>query len=356
MTWHGAARTLTAIGLFGAAVCAPTSIVLARPKEPPVVEAPPPPLPPAGPVALPVRSLADAAAFQAYLERVGGASAAFTSAAAVGQTLRDASAFSTRALVRDAVAYGAIAALQDQQFVAELRAAGTSPENRRLMAGYLMNDPGYALLFRGSNRAAGLARAALESGGLRLYGAGKAVRQASYDMQHQAWSKLEVEGRPARLAAVEAEGRGSLPEAADHVEALQRAESGAAPLPISAGSLAPPYTPLVAKAIQLAAIAALGEASDELYDRLAGLAADDYSETCLHIAKLNLYQCLAVAKPNYEDAFCAGQHAMMDTGACLVRNAGGLTPFELGPPPPNPAFKRVVLTPPAHATRRAKKK
>jgi hypothetical protein len=351
-------RALTAIGLMGAAVCAPIAITLARPRAPAVVEAPPPPLPPAGPVALPARSLADAAAFQAYLERVGGASAAFTSGAAVGQTLRDSAAFSTRALVRDAVAYGAIAALQDQQFVNELRAAGNSPDNRRLMAGYLMADPGYAFLFRGSSHAAGLARVALENGGLRLYNAGKAVRQASYDMQHQPWSKLEVEGRPARLAAVEAEGRGSLPDAADHMEALRSAETGAAPMSISAGSLAPPYTPLVAKAVQLAAIAALGEGSDELYDRIASLAAEETTDNCLHIAKLNLYQCLAVAKPNYEDAFCAGQHAMVDTGACLVRGAGGLTPFELGPPPPAPVFKRVVVSrrPAAHGAHRAKKK
>jgi hypothetical protein len=114
----------------------------------------------------------------------------------------------------------------------------------------------------------------------------------------------------------------------------------------------------VAKAVQLAAIAALGEASDDLYDRLSGLAAEESTDNCLHIAKLNLYQCLAVAKPNYEDAFCAGQHAMVDTGACLIRNAGGLTPFELGPPPPTPAFKRVVVSrrPAARAVRRPRKK
>ena len=40
------------------------------------------------------------------------------------------------------------------------------------------------------------------------------------------------------------------------------------------------------------------------------------------MAKLNLYQCLAVARPNYEDVFCLGQHAMMDTGRCMIRAAG----------------------------------
>src|SRR5258707_5177387 len=135
-------------------------------------------------------------------------------------------------MIRGAIAYAAIAALQDQQFVAELRAAGNSPDNRRLMAGYLMADPAYALLFKDSDRAAGLAREALGGAGLKLYATGKAVRQASYDIQHQPWSKLDVEARPTRLAAVEAQGRQPPPNAADHVDALQRAIAGGATLPI----------------------------------------------------------------------------------------------------------------------------
>ncbi|HEY2483460.1 MAG TPA: hypothetical protein VGI30_14880, partial [Caulobacteraceae bacterium] len=129
---------------------------------------------------------------------------------------------------------------------------------------------------------------------------------------------------------------------------------GAAPLRVSGGDLAPPYTPLVAKAVQLAAIAALGEASDELYDRLAGLAADEPTNICLHIAKLNLNQCLAVAKPNYEDIFCAGQHAMMDTGACMVRNAGLSLPAE--PPAIGPIVTfRAEKPRPEHPVRRARR-
>jgi len=39
---------------------------------------------------------------------------------------------------------------------------------------------------------------------------------------------------------------------------------------------------------------------------------------CLRLAKLNLYQCLASAGPHYEDIFCLGQHAMIETGQCVV--------------------------------------
>ena len=51
--------------------------------------------------------------------------------------------------------------------------------------------------------------------------------------------------------------------------------------------------------------------------------AEPNSANCLNMSKLNLYQCLAVAKPHYEDVFCLGQHILMDTGRCLIRGAGG---------------------------------
>jgi hypothetical protein len=336
MIWLRGARALAVIGVAGAMAGAPMLVALARPEPPPEIDAPPPPAP-AGPVMLPQRTLADAAAFEAYMERVGATSPAFTDGQSVAHALKDAGAYEPDDMVRGAVAYAAVAALENQTFVAEVRAAGNSPDNRRLMVGYLMADPGYALLFKGSDGAAGLAKEALSSTGLKLYGAGKTVRQASYDIQHQDWSKTEVADRTGRLAAMESEGRSPLPEASDHIGALQQAASGAQPLPITAGPAAPPYTPLVARAIQLAAIAALGEATDDSYDRLASLAIDDTTHTCLHMAKLNLYQCLAVAKPNYEDVFCMGQHGMEDTGACLVRNAGVALPAEPPPPPAAPA-------------------
>jgi type II secretory pathway component GspD/PulD (secretin) len=46
------------------------------------------------------------------------------------------------------------------------------------------------------------------------------------------------------------------------------------------------------------------------------------SASCFNMSKLNLYQCLAVAGPHYEDIFCLGQHAMIDTGTCVLKAAG----------------------------------
>jgi hypothetical protein len=36
-----------------------------------------------------------------------------------------------------------------------------------------------------------------------------------------------------------------------------------------------------------------------------------------------------VAKPNYEDMFCMGQHAMKDTGACVVKSAYSTVPVDV---------------------------
>jgi hypothetical protein len=53
--------------------------------------------------------------------------------------------------------------------------------------------------------------------------------------------------------------------------------------------------------------------------------------SCLHMAKLNLYQCLASAGPHYEDIFCLGQHAMIDPGQCVVDATKASAPRQASP-------------------------
>ncbi len=345
-------RALPALLAVVVAVAVPALTGQARPKPQPQVYVPPPPpppLPPAGPVRLPTRLLSDAAAYEAYLVRATATSPGFTSGDSVEQALKAGAAYEPHAFIRGAVAYAALAALEDPTFVGELRAAGNSPENRRLMVDYIVADPAYAIInFKASDRAAGLAKEALGGAGLRLYATGRSIKQSAYDVQHQNWSKQDVLDRSGRLAAVEASSADPTPHADDQVPALQRAVSGEQPLTISAPPAEPPYTPLVARALQVAAIAALGEAGDDAYDRLSALAIDDNTGTCLHIAKLNLYQCLAVAKPNYEDIFCMGQHALADTGSCLAKNAGVTLPIEIVP--------AGMSVPPVHAAASPKRR
>ncbi len=51
------------------------------------------------------------------------------------------------------------------------------------------------------------------------------------------------------------------------------------------------------------------------------------------MSKLNLYQCLSVARPYYEDMFCLGLHVMSDTGQCVASEIGHPQP---APPPSEP--------------------
>ncbi len=321
--------------LATAMVLTPGVSPFARSRKPaPEVPAYQPPAP-AKAVGLPDRMLADAAAYEGYLLRTTATTpAGFVNGAAVALALKSAAAYEPRVLVRGEIAYGAVAALQNQTFVAQVRAAGNSPENRKLMVDYIMHDPGYPFRFQGSDAAAGLVKEALGGAGLRLYATGKIVKQSAYDVQHQAWSREEIADRAGRLASTEAAAAQGVEPAAERAAILQRAAAGAETLPITASPAQPPYTPLIARAMQLAAIAALGEADNDAYDQLAAFAADVDTDACLHMAKLNLYQCLAVAKPHYEDIFCMGQHVLMDTGACLARGVGVDLPPEPLPIPP----------------------
>jgi hypothetical protein len=69
----------------------------------------------------------------------------------------------------------------------------------------------------------------------------------------------------------------------------------------------------VARGVALAALSAQGQQS-----RGKSLMSDERSASCLRIAKLNLYQCLASAGPHYEDIYCLGQHAMIEPGQCVA--------------------------------------
>jgi hypothetical protein len=330
------ARALLMITAVSVAVGAPAASSYARPKKEPVAEAPPPPPPPPppGPVGLPDRLIADAAGYEGVMLRAGATSPGFSSADTVSHALKDGAAYEPKAFVRGAIAYAAIAALKDPTFVASLRDAANSPEHRRDMVANISSNPIYVFQFKGSDAAAGLAREALGQAVLQLTQTGRLIRQAAYDVQHQNWSKAIVLDPPGRLAAIEAESANGIAPATDEVPILQRAATGAAPLPISAQPLAPPYAPLVARALQIAAIAAIGEATDAEYDHLTSLTADLETDLCLERAKRDLYQCLAVSKPNYEDIFCMGRHEMMQPAACLAAGVGVELPAEPTPPPP----------------------
>jgi hypothetical protein len=280
-----------------------------------VIPAPPPVLLPRSVVEL-------ASVYEADTQRVSTVDPAeFTNGDRVAAALKTAEGYETEQFQKGQAAYGAIVALQDPTFVATLREFAKDPQRRSQVANALMADPSYATTFKGSDSAAGLVISVFSDQGKKLIEQGGRIKQSAYDVQHQSWSKADVADRPGRLALAKSlsEQRQQAVEVA--TLRLQQNAKGAEAMGLAGPPVQPPYTPLVARALAVAAMAAIGEGGDEYSPQLTALLDDPAEGQCLHLAKLNLYQCLSVAKPHYEDVFCLGQHAVGETGQCVMKSS-----------------------------------
>ena len=315
------------------AAVAATALVAGCAQAPP----PPAPAPPPAPipsVSLSSRLIEQASAYRAYVDKATQISPAFADGAAIAQSLRTGASYEPQQLLRGAIAYGAVVALQDPAFRAGVRIYVADPDQRRTVAYEIMKDPAYALGIAGAASAAGLVTTALGEDGKKLLDEGRAVKQAAYDVQHQAWSKGDVVGREGRLAMAKQLSATPISGDVDLTARLQSAVAGSAPMTLVAAPMGPPYTPLVVRSLAVAALAALGYADDGSLEQVMPLVAEPNSAQCLNMSKLNLYQCLAVAKPHYEDVFCLGQHILIDTGQCLMKGVGMADPTPVAAPLP----------------------
>ncbi|MGH6967074.1 MAG: hypothetical protein ACREE0_21535 [Phenylobacterium sp.] len=338
---------------------APTALLLAMilascsaPAPPPVI-APPPPPPPA--ISLSPRVIEQASAYRAYVARATAISPGFADGESVAQGLKTGESYEPGQLLRGAIAYGAVVALQDPAYVAGVRKFAGDAEQRRTVAYEIMKDPAYAVGFSGSAEAAGLVVAALAGDGRKLLEVGKTVKQAAYDVQRSAWSKADVSGREGRLALAKQLSSTALTGETAETARLQLAVTGSTPLGLTGETVSPPYTPLVIRSLAVAALAALGYADDNSVAQVTPMLNDPRGSKCFSLSKLNLYQCLAVSKPHYEDVFCLGQHVLMDTGACLMQGAGVSSPLDIKPLPLPVANAAAVPVKPK-AKPKAKKK
>ena len=289
----------------------------------PVAPSPPPPV-----VRLAPAILEQASAYRTYMDRALSITGNFQSGDDIARALQSGDAYEPTALVRGAMAYGAIAALQDPAFVAGIRSFGSGAEQRRQLAYEILRNPSYVLGLPGSVTAQGLVVQALNADGQALYDAGKAVKQSAYDLQKLPWSKVDVADRDGRLARAKALSS-ALPPGENAVTArLQQASVGAANLGLTPATTPGANTEVVIRSLAVAALAVLNQADTEDMPSIDAVMADQNVSFCMTMAKLNLYQCLAVARPNYEDVFCLGQHVMMDTGRCMIKASGQAEPYE----------------------------
>lgn len=287
-----------------------------------------PPAPVASVVVLSPKVIQLASAYRHYMVSTRGISSDLGDGDGVARSVQIGAAYEPNQLVRGAIAYAAVVALQDRTFVNGVRAYAKDPALRREVAYGVLKDPAYAVGITGSANAAGLVIANLGADAQRLYDEGKAVKQSAYDLQRQPWSKAEIKSRTERLAAAKSVSAAHMVGDVAETARLQQAAMGVAAASVSVIPVDPPYSPTVTRGLAIAALAVLGEAGDANIDSVLGLMSEPNIGGCMNSSKLNLYQCLAVARPHYEDVFCLGQHAMMDTGRCVIRAAGLPEPYE----------------------------
>ncbi|MBS0333489.1 MAG: hypothetical protein JSS35_12040, partial [Proteobacteria bacterium] len=248
---------------------------------------------------------AEAQAFESYMRHARGIDPAFGGSAEVARALQTGAAHEPREFEAGMVAYAALAALQEPRFVAAVRAE----KDRAELARRLTADPQAALALPGGDAAGARAAGALYAQGFGLQSDGEKVKRASYSIQKQAWAKTTASDHAGELAQVKRISQAAYRPGRDDAEALQSALAGGSRRPGAPG-------PAVTHGVALAALSVIGEEG-----RGRSLMNEPRAGSCLHMAKLNLYQCLASAGPRYEDVYCLGQHAMIDTGQCVVEAA-----------------------------------
>ncbi|MFN3857604.1 MAG: hypothetical protein ACK4RV_07605 [Caulobacter sp.] len=348
--------TTARMGAFAAVAMAAVLAACSTPEPPPPPAPPPPPPPPA--INLSSQLFEEASAWRIYMAKATAISPEFSDAAGVASSLRIGASYEPRQFIRGAISYAAVIALQDQTFVSNVRVYAADPVARQQLAAELLSNPNRVASLPGADRAAGLVVAALGGEGAKVLTNGRNIKMSAYGVQKQKWSRDFVPNRDGRLVDVRTLSTSAYRGDIEEVSRMQLASLGGGlptgPEGLIGQEVAQPWTPVVVRGLALAALAALGEAGDDRIASLQPLLQDEPSYFCLNMSKLMLFQCLAAAKPHYEDVFCLGQHALIDTGQCTIKIAGAPMPIE-PPPPVNMAASKPPAAKPA-AKAAAKKK
>jgi len=264
----------------------------------------------------PTAATGSAAVFHRYMSDVSGLNGQFRNAAGVAEAVKRSAAYDPQQLQQGMVVFAAFTALQEPTFVASIKEM-EARYGRDQMLSLLNRDPTGIINLPGAPQAGAMAEAALKAQGDAVLASGKSVKQAAYDLQHQPWSKTAIPNAPRRLAEAKALARIVQPSDADAAMLIKAVNT-----PSTQGQgWDARVSPVVANGLALAARMTLGETLDT--PQSLALLQDARSGSCLRMAKLNFHMCLSVAGPNYEDVYCVGQHALLETGTCVVKAAEG---------------------------------
>ena len=269
-------------------------------------------------VAFPRRSAEAASAFDGYMHAVAAINAGFRSGQGVASALRQASAYDAHQLEEGMIAYGAMAAMQSPRFVYAVMDVAANPRDRQALIEALQADPEAAARLPGAGEAAAMASGAILREARPVVDNGHALKQAAYDVQHQDWSIVKATNQPERLAQAKA---ASAIRVAAHEGDVAHLLGQITALGGEGGRGGSAVSPVIDHSLALAALSILDGTEGGDGDRLESVVSERVSAECLKMAKLNLFQCLSVAGPEYEDVFCLGQHGVLDTGQCVASSA-----------------------------------
>jgi hypothetical protein len=276
-----------------------------------------------GPHVAMARRVVDAAgAFDGYVRRTEAINPKFADSASVARAVEMASVYESRQLEEGAIAYSALIALQDPMFVRVVQDVGQDPRSREEFAGHLLDHPETVLGAPAARRAATRVSTVLGQMGLKLITVGAAVKQGSYDLQAQPWSREPISAPGERLARIKSESTVPVSLNASDTRMLITGLTALRAGEDAAVQEAQAVSPVVTQGLALAALAILGKAGDDQGQRIDSLLTEAKNAHCLELAKLEAFDCLANAGPNYENAYCVGTHAMIEPGKCIASAAG----------------------------------
>lgn len=296
-----------------------------------------------------------AAVYMAFSRDMAALEGGFTDPEQIQAALRRGSAYDPGQISRGLVAYASILALQSPEFVAGVRSLADDTATREKLVADIVADPRYASTLPGAEAAAGLVMSTLADDINALGRAANLIENDAYAIQaaydpRRPWGVAEVTDREGRLEAAKLRSAETMLPSADEASRLfAAAHSGGGALPVSGAPRKPPYPPAVTNALALAALAALGYAGENARANTDALQFDRVSHGCLTMSKLNLFQCLAASRPNYEDMFCLGRHVVRDLATCSrgaampapIVTVSDVIPVET----PVPAAGPIIITP-----------
>jgi len=296
-----------------------------------------------------------AAVYMAFSRDMAALEGGFTDPAQIQTALDRGAAYDPVQISRGLVAYASILALQSPEFVAGVRSLANDRTTREKLVADIVADPGYASTLPGAEAAAGLVMSTLSADISALSRAANSIENDAYAIQapydpRRPWAITEVRDRAGRLESAKVRSaRRMLPSADEASRLFAAAHSGGGGLSVNGAPRKPPYPPAVVNALALAALAALGYAGENATANTDALQFDRVSEGCLSMSKLNLFQCLAASRPNYEDMFCLGRHVVRDLATCSrgaampapIVTVSDVIPADPLPPPVEP----IIITP-----------